>query len=289
MVYTLLSAFVGKVLLKEDLNFRKGISILLCTIGCGLILLGLISTVQFTQNENKDTRNLYVYNETSREAIKNATDFHGNFQSGNITCPNATLHMNSELPDITHQDQRNIRTTTIQGLIYGMFLCAANGISSCIAMYCSTKMKDQVEDVLIFNFWYNLVSIIISGTMMLTVEWHHLTIPTRLDDIIYTVIHALTTASGQLLWFALISFISFLAITMFVNAETIVKILCQYFIFPELQPIKGGLFDFIGAIIITIGLIIPSVPELWQLYRGDKKSEKSKDSESTPLANHPVE
>ncbi len=288
MVYTILSTLVGKLLLKEDLNFRKGISILLCIIGCGLILLGLISTVQFTQNESKDTRHLHVYNE-SKDAIKNVTDYQGNFPSVNNTCTNAMLHMNSEQPDVIHQDQRNIRTTTIQGLIYGLFLCAANGIFSCIAMYCSTKMKDHVEDVLIFNFWYNLVSIIISGTMMLTVEWHHLTIPTKLDDIIYTVIHALTTASGQLLWFALISFISFLAITMFVNGETIVKILCQYFIFPELQPIKGGLFDFVGAIIITIGLIIPSVPELWQLYRRDKASDKSEDSESTPLANNPVE
>ena len=267
MVYTISTTLVGKLLLKEVINLRKGISLLLCILGCFLILYGLVSTtMQHTQKGNQDFSNTTNHNLSGEMEI-----------SWDIRSRNKTMEVQS-----LHNLPRHIQTKTMNGLIYGLFLCAANALCDCIGYYCSIRMKDQVDDVLIINFWYFNMSVVFSLTMALTVEWNKLTVPTKLNDIIYLTAHALTTGGGTLVWFSLISFISYLAITLLLNAEIPVKILCQYLIFPQLQPIKGSSFDFSGAIIVTIGLIIPPVAEIWK-YRRDKKTRESEESESVPL------
>ncbi len=171
----------------------------------------------------------------------------------------------------------------MNALLFGFFLCLAQALGDCAAFYCSTIMSKDVKDVLFINFWYLMMSNVVSLIMMAIFERDILSLPTKTIDIVYVVVHGLASGLGHLAWYALISFVSFIAITLFVNAEILMKILCQYAIFPHLQPIQRGLFDFIGAIIITIALIIPPVGDLWQ-YRTDKNNEQQEDSETVPLA-----
>ncbi len=278
MVYTVATILIGRLLLGEYLNRRKGISLLLCIIGCSLIVLGLVSTVRLTDNDYKDFTSHHLENTTENNL---GFEIVSVFQTVNNESNDAIFIIDSKQEHALRH--RNISTTTIGGVLYGLALCSANAIFASIGICCSALMKDHVEDALIANFWYDGCSMILSGIMMVIIEWHSMALPTQLDDTIYIVIHALTSGGGHLLWYALISFMSYLAISLFVNAEIPAKILCQYLIFPQLQPIRGSLFDFIGAIIITIGLFIPPVAELWQLYRKEENDGLSEDSETSRL------
>ena len=63
------------------------------------------------------------------------------------------------------------------------------------------------------------------------------------------------------------------------------EMMCQYLIAPHLQPIKPGVTDLIGAILITTGLILPPVGELCQMNCKDEgKAKEYGYSELTPLS-----
>ncbi len=281
MVYTVLATLVGRLLLQEDIKMAKGLSVVLCIIGSSLIVMGLISTVESVKQESHissvDNENisspLYIN-------IKNGTS--GN-NTGMLPLPVEYSKTQQEpIPVSKERNHRNINTTDTRTLLFGFALCASNGLLDCIAMYCSTLIKKHVDDVLIINFWYIMMSTTFSFVMMFAVEYKRLTLPSQWDDIMFLMAHALSTGFGYLLWSALIVFLSFVAISLIMNFEIPVKMLCQYVIFPQLQPIKGGIYDCVGAVVITVGLLIPSVGELLE-YRQKKSDEMSE--ESIPLSN----
>ncbi len=150
-------------------------------------------------------------------------------------------------------------------------------------MFCSKTLYDQVEDVQVLNFWCITGSIALSVLLMIGFEYKKLTLPSKLDDILFLSTHILATGVGQVLNFALIELLSFITIGIVMNLEIPMSMLCQYTVLASnLQPIKGGMFDFIGTIIIIFGLLLPPVGELWSL-KSRQKSQGEDGEEETEL------
>ncbi len=271
-VYTVMATVVARLLLTENMTIAKGVSLFMCMIGSTLTGIGLISTVHNVHLGPKV--NIFHDSNVTINFMHNFTHINDDTENMNNSTDLADMHI---IPATPH---RNINTQDINTLLYGFLLCALNGMCDCVAFYCSTIMKDQVDHVLVVNFWYIVMSSLFSLIMMLVLEYERLTLPSQWDDITFVTLHALTTGVGHLLWFAWIEFLSFIAIALIMNAEIPLKILCQYFLFPQLQPIKGGIFDFTGAIIITLGLVFPPISDLLQ-KRQDTNKDKS--SEQIPL------
>ncbi len=276
MVYTVLTSLVGRVVLKEFISMRKVISLFLCGVGCLLIGMGLIFTVRQVQLGNSNMEEV-----SATELGSNMTkEGLNNNITGTITMNrNDTSQASSDL-NVHH---RNISTETMSALLFGFLLCFAQAIGDCAALYCSSLMSKEVKDVLFINFWYLVMSNVVSFIMMAIFERDILALPTKSIDIVCIVVHGMSSGLAHLAFYALISFLSVIAITLFTNAEILIKIACQYIIFPQLQPIQGSVFDLIGAIIIAIALVIPPLGELWE-YRKDQENDHSEKSEYTPLA-----
>ncbi len=204
-------------------------------IGSGLIVLGLVNTVKLIEPRD-------LYNSTA-------------FLQSNVS-------ENGE-HFIQKDTNRNILTTTTNDLILGLAICVVHGISDVIYFYCSKTLKNKVEDILVLDFWYLWGSITFTSLFMVFFEKDRLSFPTKLDDIIYLATHSLTSGIAHMLNYVLLTLISFIAIGILVNLEIPLAMLCQYVIVPHFQPIKGGVFDLSGAVVITVGLLLPSLAELW--------------------------
>ena len=265
MTYTLLTAIAGRLFLNEDVKMIKCMSLTLCLLGSGFIVFGLVTTVESIQNQHE------VPNYDCKD------------HAFNITGTNETFRINcTQIENRTSEDQHHIRTTTISGLLYGCALCIFTAFCDAIAFYCAVIVKDKVTDVLIVDFWYLVISMIFSFIMMLTVEYDKLKLPDQSNDILYLVGYCLTAAYAHLAWFALIKFVSFLAVTLFLNGQIPAAILFQYVLFKKLQPIKSGPYGLVGSIVITVGLLIPPVGKICE-YKKYEKFEQSGKLESTPL------
>ncbi len=266
-IYTVMATVVARLLLKENITIAKGVSLFMCMVGSALTGIGLISIVYNVQQGPK-INTFHDMNITSNFTSQNFTNRNDDTENMSNSTDLGDIQV---IPVTPH---RNINTQDINTLLYGFLLCALNGMCDCVAFYCSTTMNDYVDHVLVVNFWYIIMSSLFSFIMMLVLEYERLTLPFQWDDIAFVTAHAITTGVGHLFWFTWIEFLSFIAIALIMNAEIPLKILCQYFLFPQLQPIKGGIFDFTGAIIITLGLTFPPISDMLQ-NRQDANKDKS--------------
>ena len=230
---------------------------MLCIIGSAFIVLGLTQSVHLVQAWRSDEQN-----STAVSA--------GNF-SINITSSSHTYH------------GRHIFTTNIDSFLLGLGICVLNGLSDVIYFYCSKTLNDHVEHVLVLDFWYLVGSIIFTSLLMLGLEHNRLTLPTQVDDIVFLTTHSLTTAVAHILNYVLLTLLPFIAIGILVNLEIPLAMLCQYVIVPQFQPIRGGVFDLCGTVLITAGLVLPSLGELWH-WKCKQTEQDGEDSELIPLS-----
>ncbi len=129
------------------------------------------------------------------------------------------------------------------------------------------------------NFWCVTGSLALSVSLMVGFQYKRLTLPSQSDNMMYLSAYILTTGIGQVLNFVLLEYLSFIAIGIIINLEIPMGTLCQYVLATDLQPIKGGIFDLLGTIIIVFGLMLPAVGELWSL----RFNQKIKGEEDTQL------
>ena len=59
------------------------------------------------------------------------------------------------------------------------------------------------------------------------------------------------------------------------NAEIPLRVIFQYVLVSNLQPIDGSVYDIIGASIVTVGILLPLVVDLIKLKKGAEKDEEA--------------
>ncbi len=252
MTITMLSTGVTVLVLKEKVTFAKWLCIALLLLGTCLIIVGLWDSV--------DHLNVaYNRNETG-----NMIDTHALLVNG---------------------AQREIATKSISMLLFGFALCLIHGVCDFLEVYFAATLKEHVEnsDPIIINFWNVTISLLVSLTMMLVFEHNKLALPAKQDDIIYFLIHILTAGGAQVFYVYLVRFLSVMVFSLVIYSEIPMKTISQYMIVPGLQPVKGGLYDLTGCLVITVGLVVPFLPK--SKCTEDDHKEIEKGTECEPL--HP--
>ncbi len=250
MTIITLTTVVAKLVFKDTVKLERWICILLLLTGSIFIIVGLLDSVNHTgvcKNLNQNVTEC-----TCAQNISKSTD-----------------------------EARLCRTTTVLGLVFGLSICLFQGFCAFFMLFCAVTLKDHVKDTLIIQFWYSVISLLFSTILMLLLEHKVLTIPSKLDGLMFLILHTLSAGTGQVLYIYIVRLLSILAISIILYSEVPQRTLAQYLIVPDLQPIKGERFDLAGCIIIAVGLLLPSCKQLICPPGGEENGADA--SELTPL------
>ncbi len=265
LIVLILSTVIGRLIFNESMNSFSCSAIVFCCTGCGLTIYGLYNNMQDMMNQNNSESTL-SHNITIN--IMNSS--------------NLTVHMDG-VPryKVTHH---NIYTDTNQMFIIGILVCMLEAVSEFLAFSLIKTIKDKIENELFIPFWLLLTSAVFSIGLMFIFEHHKLALPCRTEDIIYLLVHALSTGIAYILLNVTVLLVPLVTFGLVTTAVIPMEIVCQYVIVTHLQPITTGLTDLIGAILITVGLILPPLGELSQLKcRNIKQLDGNEDSELNEL------
>ncbi len=132
-----------------------------------------------------------------------------------------------------------------------------------------------------FGFWLLSTSALVSSVLMLVFEYHKITLPHKTEDIIYLTVHSLSAGIAYLLVYVTVLLLPLVTFSIVTTSAIPMEIVCQYVIVTHLQPIKPGYVDLLGAIVITVGLILPPLGELCTQIKCKHKGTKDEYRELT--------
>ncbi len=75
----------------------------------------------------------------------------------------------------------------------------------------------------------------------------------------YVIVHCSGQVIAVFTHFAAMQFGSPTSVAITLSSEIPMRMVCQYILFRDLQPLKGGMGDIIGSVLITIGIVLPHV------------------------------
>ncbi len=209
-------------ILKEKIGISKWVAIILCAFG---------STVSFIGYFKIDTPNI---------------DGKWNFP--------ASLQQHEEIQNITSGvEDKQVDTGR---LIFGLSMAILDGVFSMGLVIVTKKMQGDVENILVLPVWYNISGIVGSLIAMTVLERHHLAFPTDAKNIAYIFLHSSSNVVTTFSKFLAFSYGSSVVSSITLNAELPMSTLCQYILFPNLQPLGGSMYDLVGTIMITVGITL---------------------------------
>ncbi len=158
-----------------------------------------------------------------------------------------------------------------------------DGIVSMALVIVTKKMKEDVENILVLPVWCNISGILGSLITMMALEFHRLSFPTNAKNIAYISIHSFSNILTTFSKFLAFSFGSAVISSITLNAELPMSILCQYVLFPGLQPLDGSLYDLVGTIMIIMGITLPPLVNLIMYCKSNHKQQMMADDECKTL------
>ncbi len=254
---TSVGVLLGYVILKENISRLSLISMSICFIGLSLILLGLTDTIignnGVSPGDTTIQQNVIPSSRTNISFLdlhRNSTDFINVSQIGQINA--------GESGDRIH---RHIYTGTITELIFGVLGSILSGVVEAVSIISLKYIQDDITEVHILTFWTAVAGIILSTAGMIVFEINKIDFPHNLTESLFLVGHGTAVAAGMFSWVAAMEKTSAHVISIVCNAQIPLNMVFQYVIVKHFQPISGGIYDIIGACVVTVGLVIPPVIE----------------------------
>ena len=244
-VWMIAVSISARMILKEIITPIKWFSITLCVGGSALVVVGLLSTIQFEESSNTEP-------------------------DGNTTSP---------LPDMESKHQM---TTTVNSFVLGIFICVASGIIEMTVVTFTKLMQDHLGHVFILSFWASISGLFVSLVFMFILELDRVTFPTDIMNILYLAGHTICTGIACVIFFVALQYGSAVVCSIALNAEIPFRVLFQYVLAKNLQPIDGSVYDIIGALIVTVGIVLPPVFDVVKLKMASRKSRQT-DEAKVPL------
>ena len=187
--------------------------------------------------------------------------------------------------DRNHTEHRNIYTDTTQMFVIGILVCSLEGVCEFAVFSLVKTIKDKVDDELFIGFWLLSTSAVFSSLLMLVFEYNTITLPHKIEDIIYLAVHSLSTGIAYILVYLTVLLLPLVTFSIVVTAAIPMEIVCQYVIVTHLQPIKPGFTDLMGAIIITVALVLPPLGEVYQIKcKNTRAIDDTEYNELTPIS-----
>ena len=256
---TILGVCLGRTILKEQITTLATLALVICLCGITFILLGLTKTVTMEASELHDQLN----------AVNTSTAVHNQSFLFQTTGSNHRENHNSDNPS---EKQRNIHTGTINELIMGVAGCLICGVAEAISIVSLKYIQDDIREVHIITFWMGVSGLVITAVAIVAFELDALNYPCDIPKALYLVGQAFAVACGQCFYVLAMEKTSAYLLSIILNGQIPTNMLFQYIIVKNFQPISGGLYDIIGAFIVTIGLVLPPIIDLCK-QKGDQEIE----------------
>ncbi len=222
--------------LKESITTTKVISVVLCIIGCALVIFGLFTVIEITDTTNEeDTK----------------------FVNTTLTLMPPTINRTSAPPS-----GNRLLTTSLKDLVLGILICLDCGCIQTVTVCLTKGLREYVSHVLILGFWFALAGLALSIVLMLIFERKELTFPTDSTNLLYLGIHTFTTGFVCICYFVALDYGSAIVISIVHNSEIPMRLLFQYALARQFQPLDGSVWDIAGAIVVTISITLPAAWEL---------------------------
>ena len=230
--------------LKERVGLFKFVPIVICTVGTVIMCNMLFSEV------------------SGKSSILETVDTNISIKkNGNISWSGLSETVNSSLELSLHKDTYKANSDSMSSLLYGISLCVTNGISTSIYYVMNKLLADKVNDIMVLSFMISIVGVLLSIGLMCIFEMKDITFPKDQYNLTYLTVHAVLSGAESFSKSAAIYFGSSLIVQIVCTAEVPLKLVCQYFLFPDLQPIESNVYDVIGATIITAGILLSCMLE----------------------------
>ncbi len=160
------------------------------------------------------------------------------------------------------QSHRHIHTGTITEFIIGVSGCIFCGIAEAVSIVSLKYIQHDIVEVHILTFWIAVSGLIFSTVVMVVFELGKVDYPRDIPKAFFLTGHALAVASGQCVYVLAIEKTSAHLISILLNGQIPTNMLFQYVIVRNFQPITGSLYDVIGALVVTLGLVLPPAVEV---------------------------
>ncbi len=218
---------LGRIFLREKIPNSFIGAALLCFIGLGLDIYGLVTTVLQEENTHID---LYTA----------------------LPVPNL-------LTTSAPSSGRNIHTSTVTQLLFGFIVAIFSGLGEAVSVVVQKYYEDEFPSVHVLTFWSTAVGFILSLCCLLVFQYQNIAIPHDLDTCLLVLGHSSVVGIGLTLYIISMKVASTYVLSIFHNAHIPTALLFETVWFGNLQPIPGGIYDLVGPIILSIGLLIPPV------------------------------
>ncbi len=231
---------LGRIFLKEKIPNSFIAAALICLLGLSLNIYGLVTSVL---QEKYTDANSYKHEATtlSHLVINNQTPI----DAQNI------------FPE--PYGGRNIHTGTVSKLLIGFAVAMLSGVSEAVSVVVQKYYEDEFSSVHILTFWSSLSGIVMSVFILLVFQYSYIAIPNDTETCFLVLGQALVVGVGFTLYIISMKVASTFVVSIFHNAHIPTAVLFETFWFGNLQPIRGSIYDLIGPIIVTIGLVIPPI------------------------------
>ena len=249
-IHNMTVPFAARIYLKETISTEKAIAVLCCTLGgaiCGfgLFISGEKTTTNLGQLPDFTAQEIEELH-TSIIEYSNQTDLNYNLKmesmlENQITTtqllpskPSGIHSMNGTISEpLTNHFHAN-------DFAIGISLGILAGLSDTGKAILIKKLQPEVENIFTLEVYYNLTGILVSLILMLMIEFDRLSFPTDAENVIYFTIHAtsklITSFTLQLAYY----YCSALICALTLNANLPLNALCEYGLFPSMQPLSGG-------------------------------------------------
>ncbi len=121
----------------------------------------------------------------------------------------------------------------------------------------------------VLSFWVSIAGLPISLAL---VPWFEkITFVTDIKSIILVIGHAGAAGLCVMLFYTAVELTPAILVSLAITAEQPMRTLAQYVIIPEYQASRGGPFDIIGSVVVTIALCLPGIWYLIDKWKTQKE------------------
>ncbi len=261
-VMTISTPFAARIFLGESVSWKKAIASFFCVVGTFFIFNGLMTSgAQFLNDLNNKTVTSLSNNNTNH----NTTILpHTTVPDTSWSYPNIISYDNTTQYGIDVKASKFVS----RELVIGISACIVCGLTSTLTSILTKKLQPHVEDIFVLALYYNLVGIVMGLILMIIFERKKLNIPDDAENIIYFSIHATSKLISSFTWQIALYFGSAVACTLAINANLTFNAISEYILFPSTQPLGGGNWiELTGTVIVTIGVIICPLTELFMFCK----------------------
>ena len=216
---------LGRTFLNEKIPKSFIGAALLCFVGLGLDIYGLVTTVLQEENYHSD-------------------------------CYEILPHV---LTTSAPSSGRNMHTGTVKQLLTGIAVAILSGLGEAVSVVVQKYYEDEFPSVHVLTFWSSAAGIILSLSYLLVIQYQSIAIPQDLGTCLLVLGNSLVNGLGLTLYIISMKVASTYVLSIFHNAHIPTALLFETVWFENLQPIREGIYDLIGPIILSVGLLIPPV------------------------------